>query len=50
MLVQNESNIGNFISAYQSQGRIIELKGETATVEDFTGYADLLVLAAGGYV
>jgi cytochrome c-type biogenesis protein CcmH len=50
LLVQNESNLGNFISAYQSQGRIIELKGETATVEDFTGYADLLVLAAGGYV
>jgi cytochrome c-type biogenesis protein CcmH len=50
LLVQNESNLGNFINAYQSQGRIIELKGETVTVEDLTGYADLLVLAAGGYV
>ncbi|MDB4198060.1 c-type cytochrome biogenesis protein CcmI [Ascidiaceihabitans sp.] len=50
LLVQNESNLGNFIAAYQSQGRIIELRGEEATVEDFTGYTDLLILAAGGYV
>ena len=50
LLVQNESNLGNFIAAYQSQGRIIELMGEEATVEDFTGYTDLLILAAGGYV
>ena len=50
LLVQNESNLGNFIAAYQSQGRIIELKREEVTVEDLTGYTDLLILAAGGYV
>ena len=50
LLVQNESNMGNFIAAYQSQARIIELKGEDTTIEDLTGYTDLLILAAGGYV
>ena len=50
LLVQNESNLGNFVAAYQSQGRIIELKREEVTVEDLTGYTDLLILAAGGYV
>ena len=50
LLVQNESNLGNFVAAYQSQGRIIELKREEVTVEDLTSYTDLLILAAGGYV
>ena len=50
LLVQNESNLGNFVAAYQSQGRIIELKREEVAVEDLTGYTDLLILAAGGYV
>lgn len=50
LLVQNESNLGNFVAAYQSQERIIELKREEVTVEDLTGYTDLLILAAGGYV
>ncbi len=50
LLAQNESNLGNFIAAYTAQARLIELKGEQATVQDLTDYADLLVLAAGGYV
>lgn len=50
LLVQSESNLGNFVAAYQSQGRIIELKRQEVTVEDLTGYTDLLILAAGGYV
>ena len=50
LLAQNESNLGNFVAAYTAQARLIELKGEEATVQDLTDYADLLVLAAGGYV
>ena len=50
LLVQNESNLGNFAAAYRAQGRILDLKGDQATVQDLTDYMDLLVLAAGGYV
>ena len=50
LLAQNESNLGNFIAAYGAQGRILDLKGDQSTTEDLTRYADLLVLAAGGYV
>lgn len=50
LLAQNESNLGNFTAAHRAQARILELKGEQATAEDLTGYTDLLVLAAGGYV
>lgn len=50
LLAQNESNLGNFAAAYRAQGRIIDLKGDQATVQDLTDYMDLLVLAAGGYI
>jgi cytochrome c-type biogenesis protein CcmH len=50
LLAQNESNLGNFTAAYEAQARLIELKGDKATVQDLTDYSDLLVLAAGGYV
>ena len=50
LLAQNESNLGNFAAAYRAQGRILDLKGDQATVQDLTDYMDLLVLAAGGYV
>lgn len=50
LLAQNESNLGNFIAAYRAQGRVLDLKAELATLQDMTDYADLLVLAGGGYV
>lgn len=50
LLAQNESNLGNYIAAYQAQGRILDLKGDDVTVADISDYTDLLVLAAGGYV
>ncbi len=50
LLAQNEANLGNYRAAAQAQGKILELKGETATSEDFVNYADMLVIAAGGYV
>ena len=50
LLAQNESNLGNFSTAYQAQGRILDLKGDQSTIQDLTDYMDLLVLAAGGYV
>ena len=50
LLAQNESNLGNFAAAHKAQRAAIDLKGASATVADLTDYADMLVLAAGGYV
>ncbi|MEM9575888.1 MAG: c-type cytochrome biogenesis protein CcmI [Pseudomonadota bacterium] len=50
LLAQNEANIGNYRAAARAQAKVIELKGDTATSEDLVNYADMLVVAAGGYV
>jgi cytochrome c-type biogenesis protein CcmH len=50
LLAQNEANLGNFRAAARAQSQVIRIKGDAATVDDYTDYADLLVLAAGGYV
>ncbi len=50
LLARNEAALGNFRAAYEAQGRVLELKGPGATAKDFTDYADMLILAAGGYV
>ncbi|WP_299952794.1 c-type cytochrome biogenesis protein CcmI [uncultured Roseobacter sp.] len=50
LLAQNEANLGNFRAAAQAQGEVLRLKGPDAEVADYVDYADMLVLAAGGYV
>jgi cytochrome c-type biogenesis protein CcmH len=50
LLARNEATLGNFVAARQAQARVLALKGETATAADYADHADLLVLAAGGYV
>lgn len=50
LLAQNEANLGNFSAAHQAKARVILLKGETASATDYADLADMLVLAAGGYV
>ena len=50
LLASNEAIMGNFEAAYRAQGRVLELKGDSATADDYAKYADFLVLAAGGYV
>ena len=50
LLAQNEANLGNFRAAARAHSHIIRIKGPKATVADYTNYADMLVLAAGGYV
>jgi cytochrome c-type biogenesis protein CcmH len=50
LLAQNEAQLGNFAAAYRAQGALLRLKGEEATADDFANYADLKILAAGGYV
>ncbi|MDK3020530.1 c-type cytochrome biogenesis protein CcmI [Pseudodonghicola flavimaris] len=50
LLAQHEANIGNFKAAYAAKARVLELKGDAATAKDYGDYAELLVMAAGGYV
>jgi cytochrome c-type biogenesis protein CcmH len=50
LLARNEAALGNFQAAYAAQERVLSLKGDEATADDYLGYADMLILAAGGYV
>ncbi|XDA96931.1 c-type cytochrome biogenesis protein CcmI [Sulfitobacter sp. LCG007] len=50
LLAQNEANIGNYAAAARAQEQVLRLKGDDVAVGDLTDYADMLVLAAGGYV
>ncbi len=50
LLVRSEAALGNFAAAYKAQARFVELRGEEATATDYTDQADMMVLAAGGYV
>lgn len=50
LLARNEAALGNFVAARKAQARAISLMGDDATAEIYADYADILVLAAGGYV
>ena len=50
LLAQNEARVGNFAAAATAQSAVVRIKGADASVEEVASYAELLVLAAGGYV
>lgn len=50
LLAQSEGRLGNFSAAYKAQERVISLMGDDARAQDYADYADMLILAAGGYV
>lgn len=50
LLAQNEAALGNYRAAHEAQARLIELRGANASAEDFATYAEMLIMAAGGYV
>ncbi|WP_121631873.1 c-type cytochrome biogenesis protein CcmI [Tropicibacter alexandrii] len=53
LLARNEAALGNFKASYRAQARVIELKdkaGMEPTAKDFADLADMMILAAGGYV
>lgn len=50
LLARNEAALGNFQAAYAAQEQVLTLKGDAARTEDYLAYADMLILAAGGYV
>ncbi|THD84499.1 c-type cytochrome biogenesis protein CcmI [Aliigemmobacter aestuarii] len=50
LLARNEAALGNFRAAYEAQRQIIALKDPRSTAEDHAILAELMILAAGGYI
>ena len=50
LLARTEASLENFEQASQAQGRVLSLKGESATAEDYFDYAEMQILAANGYI
>jgi cytochrome c-type biogenesis protein CcmH len=50
LLARNEAATGNFAAAYAAQAEVVRLKGDAATAGDYADHADMMILAAGGYV
>ncbi len=50
LLARNEAALGNFRAAYAAQEAVLSIKAAEATADDYLAYADLMILAAGGYV
>jgi len=50
LLARNEAALGNFEAAYEAQGRLIETLGAEAEAGHYADFAELMIIAAGGYV
>ncbi|WP_167767223.1 c-type cytochrome biogenesis protein CcmI [Jannaschia formosa] len=50
LAAQTEAGLGNMEAAWRAQQRVIEILGDDATAEDHAVLAELMILAAGGYV
>lgn len=50
LLARNEAALGNFTAAHTAQQTVLAIKGDSATAQDYVDHADLLIMAAGGYV
>ena len=50
LLATHEARLGRFAAAAKAKARAVELKGDGASGEDFTDLAELMIVAAGGYV
>lgn len=50
LLARNEAALGNLVAAKDAQARLVAAKGDQATAEDQAALAELMIMAAGGYV
>ena len=50
LLALHEARLGNTVAAHKAMKRVLEIKGDAASADDYARYADLLVVAANGYV
>ena len=50
LAAQTEAGLGDFEAAWRAQDRVVTLRGSEAAAEDFSRLAELMILAADGYV
>ncbi|MFC4215365.1 c-type cytochrome biogenesis protein CcmI [Pseudophaeobacter arcticus] len=50
LLAQHEANLGNFIAAYQAKQNYIRIMSGDLEPQDYGELAELMIMAAGGYV
>lgn len=50
LLARHEAALGRFAAAWRAQARVVELLGEGATADDIVDQAELMIIAANGYV
>lgn len=50
LLARNEANLGNHAAAWAAQQRVVAIQGDGAPAQDHAVLAELMVVAAGGYV
>lgn len=50
LLAKSELNIRNYAAASDAQGRLLRVLADDATTQDIGDHAELMVLAAGGFV
>lgn len=50
LLTQIEAGLENFRAAAQAQAKVLSLKGDSATAQDYFEYGELLILSSNGYV
>ena len=50
LLARSEAAMGNYLAAYEAQQQVLSIKGDDANGKDYADLADMMVLAAGGYV
>ncbi|MGH1329354.1 MAG: c-type cytochrome biogenesis protein CcmI [Paracoccaceae bacterium] len=50
LLARNEASLGNYSAAAQAQNQVLLIKGTGAEGQDFADLAELMILAAGGFV
>jgi cytochrome c-type biogenesis protein CcmH len=50
LLARNESGLGNYAAAIAAQQQVIAILGESVSADDHAMLAEMMILAAGGYV
>ena len=50
LLAQIEAGLENFRAAAQAQSKVLSIKGDSATAQDYFEYGELLILSSNGYV
>jgi cytochrome c-type biogenesis protein CcmH len=50
LLARNAAVVGEYRDAYAAQARVIAIKGDAATAEDYAALAQMMIFAVGGYV